>query len=397
MARYQSNRPLRKRWTGSLQASSPASAKFLSLGSKGIATELKSLSQNIDGRAKTFEIAGHSIAPGERLQFNLPGANLYTNTPIEMPVEVIHGRGKGPTLLICAAIHGDEINGVEIIRRLRRFRFLRRLRGTLILVPVVNLFGFIHQSRYLPDRRDLNRCFPGSERGSLGSRIAHLFFDKIVTHSTHIIDLHTAAINRDNLPQIRAALDEPGVTEMAMGFSIPVIINSELIENSLRYAAGQLKIPVITYEAGEALRLNEREIVTGVRGIVSVMRALGMLASKRIKTVAAEPFIARSTSWYRAPSDGMFRPLIKMGTHVVAGDALGVISTPFGDDETLVTVKNDGIVVGMNNLPLVNEGEALFHVAQFKEASAVENEIAAHESNIEDDHLFGRDHTVKRD
>ncbi|MGR8947678.1 MAG: succinylglutamate desuccinylase/aspartoacylase family protein [Gammaproteobacteria bacterium] len=342
-------------------------------------------------RAEPVEIAGRVIQPGGRAQFNLPGVNLYTNTPIDMPIEVIHGRYAGPTLLICAAIHGDELNGVEIIRRLRRFRSLGRLRGTLVLVPVVNMFGFIHQSRYLPDRRDLNRCFPGSERGSLASRIANLFFKGVVTRATHIIDLHTAAINRDNLPQIRAALDEPGVTEMAMGFSIPVIINSGLIENSLRYEAGKLGIPVITYEAGEALRLNEREIVTGVRGIVSVMRTLGMLASKRIQTVPAEPFIARSTSWYRAPTDGMFRPLIKMGAHVAAGDALGIVSAPFGDDEMVVPVKDDGIVVGMNNLPLVNEGDALFHVAQFKEAVAVQSEIAAHKSNIEEDRLFGRE------
>ena len=321
-----------------------------------------------NSRAEPFEIAGKTFQPGERERFNLPGANLYTNTPIDMPIEVVHGRRPGPVLLICAAIHGDELNGVEIIRRLRGLRSLGRLRGTLILVPVVNLFGFIHQSRYLPDRRDLNRCFPGSERGSVASRMAHLFFNGVVKHATHIIDLHTAAINRENLPQVRAALDEPGVKEMAMGFSIPVIINSGLIDNSLRKEAGGLGIPVITYEAGEALRLNEREIVTGVRGILSVMRNLGMLASKRVKTVAAEPFIARSTNWYRATTDGMFRPIIKMGAHVAAGDPLGIICAPFADDETVVTARGDGIVVGMNNLPLVNEGDALFHIAQFKEA-----------------------------
>jgi predicted deacylase len=291
-------------------------------------------------------------------------------------------------LLVCAAIHGDEINGVEIIRRVRSFRALNRLHGTLVLAPVVNMFGFIHQSRYLPDRRDLNRCFPGSERGSIASRVAYKFFNEVVKHCSHVIDLHTGAIHRDNLPQIRAALDKPGVKEMAMGFSIPVIVNSGLIENSLRYAADKADIPVITYEAGQALRFFERSIVAGVRGIIGVMRTLGMLPSKRIRTVRAEPFIAKSTKWFRAPMDGMFRPLVKLGTKVKSGDTLGVISAPFHSQEVILVAESDGIIICIHKLPLVNQGEALFHIAQFKELSAVEVEIAAHESNIEEDRLF---------
>jgi predicted deacylase len=337
---------------------------------------------------KPFEIAGRVIQPGERIQFDLPTANLFTHTPLNMPIEVIHGRYTGSVLLVCAAIHGDELNGVEIIRRVRSFRGIDKLHGTLVLVPVVNLFGFIHQSRYLPDRRDLNRCFPGSEKGSIASRVAYKFFNEVVKHCTHIIDLHTAAINRDNLPQIRAALEEPGVNELATGFSIPVIINSDLIENSLRYEAGKLGIPVITYEAGEALRLSEQCIVTGARGIVSVMRTLGMLPSKRISTVRAEPYIARSSSWFRAPLDGMFRPLCKLGARVKRGDTLGVVSAPFSSEEVVLSANSDGIIICVSNLPLVNEGEALFHIARFAEASAVEDEIASHESNIEEDRLY---------
>lgn len=339
-------------------------------------------------KAKPIEIAGHLVQPGERVQFDLPTAKLYTHTPLNMPVEVIHGRQAGPVLLVCAAIHGDELNGVEVIRRMRSFRSLNRLHGTLILIPVVNLFGFIHQSRYLPDRRDLNRCFPGSQRGSIASRVAHIFFDTIVKHCTHIIDLHTAAIHRDNLPQVRAALDEPGVPEMAMGFSIPVIINSGLIENSLRSEAGKLGIPIITYEAGEALRLNEHAIVTGVRGIVSVMRALKMLPSRRIQTVRAEPYIARSSKWIRATMDGVFRPLVQLGARVEKGTSIGVIAAPFSSQEEILLADSDGIVICVANLPLVNEGEALFHIAQFEETGAVESEIATHGSNIEDDRLY---------
>ncbi len=340
-------------------------------------------------KSEPFEIAGRTIQPGERLRFDLPTANLFTETPLNMPVEVIHGQHQGPVLLVCAAIHGDELNGVEVIRRARSFRALNRLQGTLVLVPVVNLFGMIYQSRYLPDRRDLNRCFPGNANGSIAARMAHTFFDQIVQHCTHIIDLHTAAVNRDNLPQVRAALDEPGVREMAMGFSIPVIVNSGLIENSLRAEAGKLGIPVITYEAGEALRFHERSIVTGVRGIVSVMRALQMLPGKRIQTVRAEPYIAKSTSWFRATADGIFRPLAKLGSLVKKGEILGVISAPFSSEESTLTAKRDGIVIGISNLPLVNEGEALFHVASFEKSGAVEQEIAEHESNIRDDRLYG--------
>ncbi len=336
-----------------------------------------------------FTLAGHTVQPGERLQIDVPAANLYTHTPLGLPVEVIHGRRDGPVLLVCAAIHGDELNGVEIIRRLRSFRALNRLHGTLLLVPVVNLFGFLHKSRYLPDRRDLNRCFPGLERGSLASRFAHIFFDEVVRHSTHIIDLHTAAVHRDNLPQVRAALDEPGVEEMAMGFSIPVILNSGLIENSLRAEAGAIGIPVITYEAGEALRLDEKSIVTGVRGIVSVMRNLGMLPSRRISMIRSEPYLARSSKWFRSPMDGVFRPLVKLGARVEEGDTLGVVAAPFSDVESLLTAGQDGIVICVNNMPLVNEGDALFHIARFAEATAVvEGEIAEHVSNVEGDRLY---------
>lgn len=335
-----------------------------------------------------FEIAGHVIQPGQRLQFDLPTANLYTHTPLNMPVEVFHGKYAGPVLLICAAVHGDELNGVEIIRRMGSVRGLDKLHGTLVLVPVVNLFGFIHQSRYLPDRRDLNRCFPGSKHGSIASRIAYKFFNEIVKHSTHIIDLHTAAVNRDNLPQIRAALESPAVNALAKGFSIPVVLNSELIKNSLRYEAGQLGIPVITYEAGEALRLSEQCIVTGVRGIVSVMRNLDMLPSKRVVTVRAEPYIARSSSWFRAPLDGIFRPLCKLGARVKPGDTLGVVSSPFSEKEVVLLAESDGIIICVSKLALVNEGEALFHIARFEKAGDVEGEISAHESNIEQDRLY---------
>ena len=335
-----------------------------------------------------FEIAGRRVRRGERLQFELPMAQLYTQTPLDLTVEVIHGRWQGPTLLVSAGIHGDELNGIEIIRRLRTLTALDRLFGTLVLVPTVNLFGFLNKSRYLPDRRDLNRSFPGSENGSLASRMANVFFGSVVMRCTHAIDLHTGAVHRDNLPQIRAALDHPGVEEMARDFSIPVIVNSELLDKTLRAEAGRHGIPVITYEAGEALRLDEKCVVAGVRGVVNVMRGLDMLPARRARTARSEPYVANSTRWIRAPTDGLFRPLARLGAQVGAQDALGVVSAPFSSDDAVMRAPFEGIVIGINRLPPVNEGEALFHLARFGEVTAVQEGIVTHESELEADPLY---------
>lgn len=361
-----------------------AKAKAVSRARAHGAMEARSKSER---RNPGVQFAGVRVGAGERVSFDLPGAQLYTHTPLDMPVEVICGRVAGPILLVCAAIHGDELNGVEIIRRLRAMKVLERVRGTLVLVPVVNLFGFIHRSRYLPDRRDLNRCFPGRAEGSLGSRVAHLFFSEVASKCTHIIDLHTGAVHRDNLPQLRAALDDARVADMARSFALPVIVNAGFIEGSLRNAAHEAGIPVITYEAGEALRLDERAIVTGVRGIANVMRGLDMLPSRR-RSWAAEPYVASSTSWHRAPTDGVFRPLAKLGARVRSGDILGVIAAPFGDKETYLKARSEGIIIGANNLPLVNEGEALFHVARFAAHDVVEEQITAQQEAVERDRLF---------
>ena len=335
-----------------------------------------------------FEIAGRRVRRGERLQFELPMAQLYTQTPLDLTVEVIHGRWQGATLLVSAGIHGDELNGIEVIRRLRTLAALDRLHGTLVLVPVVNLFGFLNKSRYLPDRRDLNRSFPGSETGSLASRMANVFFSSVVKQCTHVIDLHTGAVHRDNLPQIRAALDQPGVEDMARAFSIPVVVNSGLLDNSLRSEAGREGIPVIAYEAGEALRLDEKCVVAGVRGVVNVMRGLKMLPARRARAARSGPYVANSTRWIRAPTDGLFRPLVRLGAHVRAGDVLGTVSAPFSSDDQVVSAPFEGIVIGSNRLPPVNEGEALFHLARFGKVSAVQEEIVSHESVLEADPLY---------
>lgn len=321
-------------------------------------------------------INGTTIFPGTRITLDLPAGRLYTHVPMSMPVHVIRGKKTGPRLFISAAIHGDEINGVEIIRRLLRLPALKRLRGTIIAVPIVNIHGLINHSRYLPDRRDLNRSFPGSEKGSIAARLAYLFMHEIVCQSTHGIDLHTGAIHRDNLPQIRANLDDEETDKLARAFNVPVIISSNLRDGSLREAAASHGIPMLLYEAGEALRFDEVSIRAGVKGITNVMRTLGMLPpSTRKSTNYIEPMVARSSTWVRAPDSGILRAMVPLGSRVKKETLLGVVSDPFGGSETQIISNYNGIVIGRTNLPLVNEGDALFHIARFEHVSEVATRI----------------------
>lgn len=321
-------------------------------------------------------INGVSIEPGKRATVDLPVGRLYTHTPMTMPVHVIRGKRPGPRLFISAAIHGDEINGVEIIRRLLKLPALKRLSGDLIAVPIVNIHGLINHSRYLPDRRDLNRSFPGTDKGSLAARLANLFMQEIVAQSTHGIDLHTGAIHRSNLPQIRANLDDKETEKLARVFEAPVIISSNLRDGSLREAAAEHGIPMLLYEAGEALRFDEISIRAGVKGIINVMRSLEMLPPSRSKSKKhIEPVVARSSSWERASESGIFRAMVPLGGRVKKGTLLGIVGDPFGEKEVQITASFSGIVIGRTNLPLVNEGDALFHIARFEDIKEVESQV----------------------
>ncbi|NBD96106.1 MAG: succinylglutamate desuccinylase [Gammaproteobacteria bacterium] len=334
-------------------------------------------------RNSPVTIGGITVEPGERRSIDLEVGRLYTHSPTTMPVQVLCGRKPGPTLFISAAIHGDELNGVEIIRRLLKVPRLKRLKGTLIAVPIVNLHGFINLSRYFPDRRDLNRSFPGSESGSLAARVAHLFMTEIVSRATHGIDLHTGAINRGNLPQIRANLDDEETLGLARAFGTPVILNSALRDGSLRMAAGDHDIPILLYEAGEALRFDEVAIRGGVEGILRVMRELGMLPRTR-KKAPPTPIVARSSSWVRAPKSGLFRAWVKLGDRVTKDETvLGVVSDPFGEIEQEIMAPFSGIVIGRLNLPLVNEGDATYHVARFYRTDLAHERVGDYTESLE--------------
>ncbi len=322
------------------------------------------------------------IEPGSNVMIDLPLPRLYTHALMTMPIHVVRGKKPGPRLFVSAAIHGDELNGVEIIRRLLKQPALNKLRGDLIAIPMVNVYGVIHHSRYLPDRRDLNRSFPGSKKGSLAARLADLFMTEIVVKCTHGVDLHTGAIHRNNLPQIRANLDDVETLSLAKSFHVPVLLNSNLRDGSLREAADKFGIPMLLYEAGEALRFDEHSIRAGLRGILGVMRHLGMLSARKSrKSAVIEPFVARSSQWVRAPSSGIFRAAKSLGEKIKRNDILGVINDPVAALETAVISPCNGLIVGRSELPLVHEGEAIYHIAQFED----NREVAEHVEMFQDD------------
>ncbi len=328
----------------------------------------------------SITIADTEVLPGEKKTINVPLPDLYTSTDINMPVHVINGKEAGPRLFVSAAIHGNEINGVEIIHRLLNLPEISSLKGTLVAIPVVNVYGFISQSRYLPDRRDLNRSFPGSSKGSMASRLAHLFTNEIIKQCTHGIDLHTAAIGRTNLPQIRAELSfSMEIKKMACAFGSPVVMDTKkLLPGSIRETAHKNGVPVLLYEAGEALRFNEVSITAGVSGVIGVMQFLEMLEPDGSHCdISKKPLLASSSNWVRAPQSGILRAVANLGTHVEEGEVIGIISDPFGDNEEKVLASACGIIIGRTKLPLLYEGEACFHIAHFHEPSGVLKAIEA--------------------
>jgi predicted deacylase len=325
---------------------------------------IKNLADNV------IEIAGEKIIAGQRRHLEIPVARLPTQTLLSLPVIVINGRKTGPKLWLSAAIHGDELNGVEIIRQVLAQIQPQLLSGTLITVPIVNVFGLIEQSRYLPDRRDLNRCFPGSDKGSLAARLAHLFMSEIVAHSTHGIDLHTAAVPRTNLPQIRANLQDDQTYCCAKAFAAPIMIHSSTRDGSLRQAATQRGIPVLLYEGGEALRFDAQAIQVGVEGIIRVMSYLGMYQFFSLPTPVTTVEIT-NTKWIRASRSGILRLEVSLGEEVENKQLLGIISDAFGETRIKIRATVRGIVICHTQNPLVNQGDAIIHLAIIENSHSV--------------------------
>lgn len=306
-------------------------------------------------------VGNETVEPGRSRTFDLDVARLPTGTWLSLPVRVVNGRYPGPTIWISGAIHGDEINGVEIVRRLVRHIQARSLRGAVIAVPIVNLFGFVGESRYMPDRRDLNRSFPGSSRGSLAARLAHLFMTEVVEHCDVGIDLHTAAGHRFNHPQVRGDLTDPPTRDLAVAFGAPFAINARLRDGSLRAAATKAGRTVLLYEAGQVLRFDESAIELGVDGVLRTMQALGM----GVWDVPGghHPVLVDKTTWVRARRGGIAHLEVSPGDRVEKGQVVATIGDALGSRPTGVKASTHGWVIAVTQNPLVSPGDALVHLA----------------------------------
>jgi predicted deacylase len=343
---------------------------------------------------KPFTVGDITIEAGSSQTVELPVSVLSDHTPVTMSAHVTHGKSDGPIMFVSAGIHGDEVIGVEIVRRLLRAPNLRTLRGTLIVVPIVNTFGFINRSRYLPDRRDLNRSFPGSTAGSLASRLAHIFLTEIVSRCDLGIDLHSAAIHRTNLPQIRISADNERTAELANVFGAPVILLSNLRDGSLRAAAAELGKDVLLFEAGEALRFDEMSIRAGVAGVLRVMHHIGMISCKGIAKTKMPSQLCVSSSWVRAPAGGLLRIFRADGDVVAEGDLLAAVADPFGGEEIEILAPFDGIIVGRAVMPIINEGDALFHLARVKSLTQAEDMMDEMSGQLMSDPLIDEDQII---
>lgn len=311
----------------------------------------------------SFEIGPIRVRPGQAKAVSLPITRLVTGADVDLPVRVVHGREDGPTVWVDAAIHGDEAVGVEVVRQVLAELDPKAMRGTLIAVPIVNVLGFMTGDRYLPDRRDLNRSFPGSARGSLASRIAHLMMTEVVAKCDVGIDLHTGSDRRTNLPQIRADLEDPRTRELAEAFAAPVMLHARIRDGSLRAAAREAGATVLLYEAGEAWRMDDWAIAAGVRGVRRVLATLGM--TDPVDEEPPAPSLASfRSSWVRARGTGMLHLEVALGEHVTEGQRLGGLFDSFGKRVRLVHAERSGVVIGRTEAPVVNSGDAVVHVAE---------------------------------
>lgn len=311
---------------------------------------------------EAFCIGGEKISPGTRVQLELPVARLLTGNWMSLPVSVVNGADDGPRLWLSAAIHGDELNGMEVIRRVLLQIDASRLRGTVIAVPVVNVFGFVERDRYLPDGRDLNRSFPGSPRGSLASRLASLFVNEVVAKCQYGLDFHTGSRHRENLPQIRGQLENPEIRRLAVAFGAPSMLQPPPLRGSLRSTARARGIHYLLFEGGEPLRFNNSVITCGVAGTLRVLNALGMA---EIDVEPAPPsFEATRTRWLRATRSGILQLAVTSGEEVSKGQILGHIAVDFFSAKAIPVRSPDaGQVIGHTNNPLVHQGDALIHLA----------------------------------
>jgi predicted deacylase len=327
-----------------------------------------------------YPLLGAVVAPGERQQLTWSATETFTGTPIPTAVLVVNGDKPGPTLCLTAAVHGDELNGIETVRRVVHEINPNKLNGTLIAVPIVNLQAFHRHSRYLPDRRDLNRFFPGNPTGSSASRIAHSFFTEVIQHCDGLVDLHTGSFHRTNLPQLRADLTVPEVVELTQGFGATVTLHSEGGPGTLRRAAVDAGIPAVTLEAGAPLRVQNDDVKHAVKSIHTLLDKMGMYAKRSIWG-SPEP-VYYTSRWVRADTGGVMFGEVKLGKRVRVGDLLGTVTDPITNKSTEIVSPFTGRVLGMALDQFVMPGFATFHIGIETEV----DEAAQERDTLEADH-----------
>ena len=312
-----------------------------------------------------FVIAGREIPAGKRVSLELPATQLVSGSTVNIPLIVLHGRIDGPTVWISSAIHGDELNGVEIIRELLGHLDIRRISGTLICAPIVNVHGFIAGERTLPDGRDLNRSFPGTRRGSLASRIAEIFMREVVSRCDCGFDLHTGSGNRVNWPQVRAGLGDPRTLELATVFAAPIIIDAKTRDGSIREVASEQGALALLFEGGEANRFDQHAIDVGVAGLRRCLAHIGL--TPPVDLPADPPLVAHSSKWTRASRSGILHLDVELGDAVDRGTKVGALHDPYGKRLSTISARTSGVVIGRTHSALVNQGDAIIHIAQVEE------------------------------
>ena len=313
-------------------------------------------------KPKKMVILGKEILPGKGVQLNLDVAMLHTRTPILVPVIVERAKIDGPTVLLMAGLHGDEINGIEIIRKVIRKGFNKPLTGTIICLPVFNIFGFLNVKRELPDGRDLNRSFPGSETGSLAAQFAYHFMKEIAPHVDYVVDFHTGAAQRNNYPQIRCVMDDEESLKLAHVFNPPFILHSNYIGKTIRESITKHGKKMLLFEGGKTNNIEELIVEEGLNGVKRLLSHLGMRSFKIDIAKDRLPVLLGSSKWMRAPQSGMFQSLVKNGVSVEKGDVIGIVTDPYGKFERKVKASQSGHIICLNESPVVYKGDAIFHI-----------------------------------
>lgn len=326
-----------------------------------------------------LSICKEDIQPGEKANLALQMPDLYSCTPLYMPIKVIHSKKSGPCLLIFSTINGNEMNGLEIVNRLIKSLNADDINGTIIAVPVLNVYGLTHYPKTMPSGHHLAECFPGQPEGNYGERIAHIFTHELIKKSDYCIELHTGSLNHNILPQVYCNFENHKAKQLAKAFQVPVVTNMSLKGNKLRQTMEELDIPLIIYQAGEAMRFDENAINMGIEGIKNIMRSIDMLPNES-PVECINPVFSQDEDWIIAHKGGILHVNVVLGQTINKGDRIGAITDPFSSDlAEYVRAPKDGVIVGINTTPLIHEGLSIFKIASFIDYNRAENAIESWE------------------